>query len=79
MGADTKSKHYEITFEEHSGRVIRAIFTYTARLGVMKTSDRILRDPTHAEQAGAPQPATAPESRLENKEKPKPESDKRSQ
>src|SRR5262245_27455592 len=39
MGADSKSKHYEVVFQEHSGRVISAIFTYTARLGVMKTSD----------------------------------------
>lgn len=49
MGADSKSKHYEVTFEEHSGRIIRAIFTYTSGLGVMKTSDRILREPVQAE------------------------------
>ena len=53
MGADSKSKHYEVIFIEHSGRIIQAIFTYTAGIGVMKTSDRILRDPTQeAEQVG---------------------------
>jgi hypothetical protein len=50
MGADRKSKHYEVTFLEHSGLLMQAIFTYTAGVGVTKTSDRILSPQKDAQQ-----------------------------
>ena len=40
FGIDNKSKHYEVDFEEGSGRVVRAIFTYTTGVGVMMTERR---------------------------------------
>jgi hypothetical protein len=42
LAMDKKSKHYEIDFEEQNGRRVRAIFTFTTRLGVMMTERREL-------------------------------------
>jgi hypothetical protein len=63
MGADNKSKHYEVTFEEHTGRVLKGIFTYTSVVGVMQTSLIVLRDhhaePTHDDQPILPEPESS--------------------
>ena len=45
FGIDRKSKHYEVTFTEHTGAEVVGIFTLTAGLGVMMTSKRIISPP----------------------------------